>query len=180
MNRIRPNISAFALAGCLLSAFVCPAAAQRGGDGQPTLLGQYGDWGAYSGSNGGQKVCFALSKPQSSQTNPPNRPRDPIYFFISSRPAENVRNEVSLMMGYPLKPDSDATADVDGTQFALQTQGDGAWVKNAAEEGRMVDAMRKGAQVVVRGVSAKGTTTTDHYSLKGVSQALDRVAQECR
>jgi invasion protein IalB len=183
MNRIRSNISAFFLSGCLLTLFAFPAAAQRAaatGNGQPSLLGQFGDWGAYTGSSNGHKVCFALAKPETSQTNPPNRPRDPIYFFVSTRPAENVRNEVSLMMGYPLKANSDATAEVGNAKFALQTQADGAWVKNAAEEGRMVDMMRKGSDIVVRGMSGRGTTTTDRYSLKGLSQALDRVAQECR
>src|ERR1700741_1569115 len=50
---------------------------------QPTLLGQFGDWGAYTASPGGKKVCFALAKPASSSTNPPNRPRDPAFFFVS-------------------------------------------------------------------------------------------------
>src|SRR5271165_2290973 len=57
---------------------------------QPTLLGQFGDWGAYTASPGGKKVCFALAKPSSSKTTPPNRPRDPAYMFISSRPSEKV------------------------------------------------------------------------------------------
>ena len=61
----------------------------------------------------------------------------------------------------------------------MYTQNDGAWVKNAAEEAQMVDAMRKGADLVIKGVSARGTKTTDTFSLKGISQALDRVAQEC-
>src|SRR5688500_5039242 len=55
------------------------------GAGQPSLLGQYGDWGAYTGGKPGAKVCFALAKPTSSQTVPPNRPRDPIYFFLTTR-----------------------------------------------------------------------------------------------
>src|SRR5580704_17497043 len=36
---------------------------------KPTLLGQYGEWGAYTASPGGKKVCFAIAKPTSSQTN---------------------------------------------------------------------------------------------------------------
>jgi invasion protein IalB len=183
MNHIRRKALAIIFSCSFLTVAALPAAAQRhastGGD-QPSLLGQYGDWGAYTGSSGGHKVCFALAKPESSQTNPPNRPRDPIYLFVSTRPAENVRNEVSLMMGYPLKPNSDATAEISGMKFALQTQDDGAWVKNAAEEGRMVDSMRKGSDLVVHGTSTRGTATTDRYSLKGLTQALDRVAQECR
>ena len=62
----------------------------------------------------------------------------------------------------------------------MYTKNDGAWIKNAAEEPRLVEALRKSADVVVRGESAKGTKTTDVYSLKGLSQALDRVAQECK
>jgi invasion protein IalB len=62
----------------------------------------------------------------------------------------------------------------------MYTQNDGAWVKNAAEETQLVDAMRKGADAVIRATTSKGTKTTDTFSLKGISQALERVAQECR
>jgi hypothetical protein len=156
-----------------------PAAAVAGG-AEPTLIGQYGTWGAYTATPNGKKVCFALAKPASSKTNPPNRPRDPAYAFVSTRPAEKVTNEVSIMIGYTLKPGSESTLEVGGASYAMYTQGDGLWIKNAAEEERMVEAMRKAADVTVKGVSAKGTETTDIFSLKGLSQALDRLAQDCR
>ena len=125
-------------------------------------------------------MCFALAKPSASKTNPPNRPRDPAYAFISTRPAEKVANEFSVMIGYVLKPGSESTLEVGGAAYAMYTQGDGLWIKNAAEEERMVEAMRKAADVVVKGVSAKGTETTDTFSMKGLAQALDRLAQDCR
>jgi hypothetical protein len=150
------------------------------GSAEPTLIGQFGTWGAYTATPNGKKVCFALAKPSSSKTNPPNRPRDPAYAFVSTRPAEKVTNEVSVMIGYTLKPGSESTLEVGGATYAMYTQGDGLWIKNAAEEERMVDAMRKAADVVVKGVSAKGTETTDTFSLKGLSQALDRLAQDCK
>ncbi|HXN70803.1 MAG TPA: invasion associated locus B family protein [Bradyrhizobium sp.] len=156
-----------------------PAAAVAGG-AEPTLIGQYGNWGAYTATPNGKKVCFALAKPSSSKTNPPNRPRDPAYAFVSTRPAEKVTNEVSIMIGYTLKPGSESTLEVGGGTYAMYTQGDGLWIKNAAEEERMVEAMRKAADVTVKGVSAKGTETTDTFSLKGLSQALDRLAQDCK
>ncbi len=150
--------------------------------GGAKLLGQYGMWGAYTASPSGKKVCFALAKPTASETNPPNRPRNPVYMFISTRPADKppVTNEVSLVIGYPFKAGTEATAQVGGTSFALYTQQDGAWIKNATEEAKMVDAMRGGDNAVIKGVSAKGTQSTDTFSLKGVSQALDRTAQECK
>ena len=156
-----------------------PAAAV-GGSAEPTLIGQFGTWGAYTATPNGKKVCFALAKPSSSKTNPPNRPRDPAYAFVSTRPAEKVTNEVSVMIGYTLKPGSESTLEVGGASYAMYTQGDGLWIKNAAEEERMVDAMRKAADVTVKGVSAKGTETTDTFSLKGLAQALDKLAQDCR
>src|ERR1700716_2049356 len=156
-----------------------PAAAVAGA-AEPTLIGQFGTWGAYTATPNGKKVCFALANPSSSKTNPPNRPRDPAYAFVSTRPAEKVTNEVSVMIGYTLKPGSESTLEVGGASYAMYTQGDGLWIKNAAEEERMVDAMRKAADVTVKGVSAKGTETTDTFSLKGLSQALDRLAQDCK
>ena len=154
-----------------------PAAA---GGAEPTLVGQFGSWGAYTATPNGKKVCFALAKPASSKTNPANRPRDPAYAFVSTRPAEKVTNEVSIMIGYQLKPGSESTLEVGGARYAMYTQGDGLWIKNAAEEERMVEALRKAADVTVKGVSAKGTETTDTFSLKGLAQALDRLAQDCR
>jgi Invasion associated locus B (IalB) protein len=157
-----------------------PAATAAAGGAEPTLIGQYGTWGAYTAMPNGRKVCFALAKPSSSKTNPPNRPRDPAYAFVSTRPAERVVNEVSIMIGYALKPGSESSLEVGGSAYAMYTQGDGLWIKNAAEEEQMVAAMRKSAEVTVKGVSAKGTETTDVFSLKGLSQALDRLAQDCK
>jgi hypothetical protein len=156
------------------------AAASVAGGAEPTLVGQFGTWGAYTAAPNGKKVCFALAKPASSKTNPPNRPRDPAYAFVSTRPAEKVVNEVSIMIGYALKPGSESTLEVGGGTFAMYTQGDGLWIKNAAEEEKMVEAMRKSPEVVVKGMSAKGTETVDTFSTKGLAQALDKLAQDCR
>jgi len=156
------------------------AVAAVAGGAEPTLIGQFGTWGAYSATPNGKHVCFALAKPSASKTNPPNRPRDPAYAFVSTRPAEKVVNEVSIMIGYALKAGSESTLEVGGASFAMYTQGDGLWIKNAAEEEQMVQAMRRSADAVIKGISAKGTETTDTFSLKGLSQALDKIAQDCK
>ncbi len=147
---------------------------------QAVLLGQFGDWGAYSASPGGKKICFTLAKPATAVTEPAGRKRDPSYAFVSTRPAEKVKNEVSVIVGYPQKPGADAMATIGSASYVMYTQNDGAWVKNAAEEAQMVDAMRKGSDLVVKSTSAHGTKTTDTYSLKGIAEALDKVAAECK
>lgn len=174
---LRTMIAALFASAC---AYVPPAAAQAAKE-QAVLLGQFGDWGAYKASPDSKSVCFALSKPTSAETDPPGRNRDPAYVFVSTRPAEKVKDEVSVIVGYPQKAGVEAQVTVDGSsKYTLYTQDDGAWVKNAAEEPQMVEAMRKGTTMVVTSESSRGTKTTDTYSLRGVSDALDKVASECK
>src|SRR5258708_14408712 len=81
-----------------------PAAPPAPGGLQPTLLGQYGDWGAYTASPGGKKICFVLAKPANSSTSPPNRPRDPAWMFLSPRPAEKAKHKAPALFLYGPNP----------------------------------------------------------------------------
>ena len=177
-------LTAAAVLSCAAAFAQTPQAAKKPAKPEPTeqavLLDQFGDWGAYTASPGGKKVCFALSKPTSAVIEPANKKRDPSYAFVSTRPAEKVRNEVSVIVGYSQKAGVDATAAIGTASYVLYTQNDGAWVKNAAEEAQMVDTMRKGSDMVVKSVSHSGAKTADTYSLKGLGQALDKVGEECK
>src|SRR4029079_19241190 len=180
MDMTNLSRSTFVLMAAIAVAAPALAQGKKNPAEQAVLLGQFGDWGAYKASPGGKKVCFALSKPTSAATEPANKKRDASYAFVSTRPSEKVKNEVSVIVGYPQKPGHDATAAIGSATYAKNTQTAGAWVNNAAEEAQMVDAMRKGADLVVKSESGRGTKTTDTYSLKGIAQALDKVAEECR
>lgn len=144
----------------------------------PTLVIQYGDWGVYVSQTAKTKICYALSQPKDRQ--PSGLKRDPAYFFISTRPSENVRNEVSVVTGFALKEGSDAALDVGGTNYLFYTKNDGAWVRNVAEEARLVEALRKAKDFTMKSTSLRGNPTTDRYSVSGLGQALDRVSQECK
>jgi len=162
------------------AATTAEAASAVAGGAKPTLLKQFGDWGAYTASPGGKKVCFTIAKPATSETDPPGKSRNAPFMFISSRPGDKVTDEVSIIIGYPFKPNSEATVAVGSTSFALYTQQDGAWIKNSAEEANLIAAMRGGHNAVLKGTSAKGTRSTDVFSLKGLAEALDRSDQECK
>jgi invasion protein IalB len=84
-----------------------------------------------------------------------------------------------LVTGYVFKPNSEASVAVGGTTFAMYTQNDGAWIKNAADEAKMLETMRKGGDVVIKATTSRGTQTTDTFSLKGIAEAVDRAAQDC-
>jgi invasion protein IalB len=147
---------------------------------QFSLLGRYDDWRAYVSSPGENKLCFVIAKPSRSHTSPPGLPRVAAYAFVSSRPTDRVKDEIYILFGYTLMPGTETTAEVDGAKFALLGHGDGGWIKYGADEARLVEAMRNGSDLVVRGVSWPGTQTIDTFSLRGLAQALDRITQECQ
>src|SRR6185295_15027515 len=162
-----------ALAAAIFAALALPVPAQT--PAGPALVAQYGDWGVYVSQAARTKICYALSQPK--ERLPATLKRDPGYFFVSTRPGENVKNEVSIIAGFTIKEGSDAIADIGGTTFTLYTKTDSAWVRNVADEARLVDTLRRGRDLTVKSTSARGNATTDKYSLTGFAQALDRVAQ---
>ena len=88
--------------------------------------------------------------------------------------------EASIVIGYPFKDGENATVEIGSDKFSFFTKADGAWLQAKAEEKRLIDAMRAGAEMTVKGLSKRGTLTTDTYSLKGISNALDKVAEGCK
>jgi invasion protein IalB len=140
------------------------------------LLQKYNDWSVYT-ATGSPKVCFAVSQPTSS--TPKNVRRGPIYFYISDYPADKVAGEISVKMGYPFPAGGKTTVTVGNDKFELFTKDEGAFVEKTEDESKLVAAMKAGNSMKVQGRSARGTDTSDNYSLSGISGALERVAKEC-
>jgi len=147
--------------------------------GKPNLVATFGAWGAYV-APGKDKTCYVLAQPQTR--SPATLKRDPAYVFISTRPAEHVRNEVSIVEGFDVKEDSaePANARIGTTTFPLVAKGADLWIKDDTQQGQMIVAMKKSGQMVIKAMSLKGNVTTDTYSLDGLTQALDHVLRACR
>jgi len=140
------------------------------------LLQKYKDWSVYT-ATGSPKVCFAVSQPKSS--TPKHVRRGPIYFYISHSPGDKVTGEISVKMGYPFAVGNKVTVTVGKDKFELFTKDEGAFVEKTDDEVRLVDIMKVGSAMQVQGRSARGTDTSDNYSLSGISDALARIATEC-
>ena len=158
-----------------LTALAPDVSSAQGGGQQ--LLGQFQDWSAYTATANGGKVCFAISQPKTRA--PEGLNRDPAYFFVSHRPSENVRNEISVQTGFPLRPSSTVDISIGSTTFELVTQDERGW-SNGQDDSRIVEAMRAAGSLTAKSTSGRGNVTTDTYSLLGVSAALDKIAAECR
>lgn len=140
------------------------------------LLQKYTDWAAYT-SGSSPKVCFAVSQPKSS--TPKNVRRGPIYFYVTHYPADTVNGEISVKMGYPFAPGGKVTVTIGNNKFELFTKDEGAFVEKTEDEAKLVDAMKAGSSMRVQGRSARGTNTSDTYSLSGSTDALERISKEC-
>jgi hypothetical protein len=157
--------------------------AQAGAAVKPTAIDKFNDWGVYAAGVGKTKACYVLAEPKERAPKVLNgKPlkRDQGYVFITHRPGEGVRNEVSVVMGFDVKPDSTPKAEVGATSFALIAKGQNLWLKNAAQETEFVNVLRKSPRLIIKADSLRGNTTTDTYALAGVSAALDRTGKECQ
>ena len=162
------------LAGAVLVALAAAAPAPAA----EKALGGFGDWTAHSYTEGKATVCYMVGRPKASE--PKNVKRGEIYLMVTHRPATKVRNEVSVYLGYPAKASSEAEAAVGGAKFALFTQDDAAWARDAKTDRALVEAMQKGQSLVLKATSARGTATTDTYSLTGFSAAHKAIDAACK
>ena len=153
-----------------------PAALAQGQPGAKALE-KINDWSLYSVGTGKQKICYAVTQPK--ERKPDNLKRDPAYLFITNRPGENVKNEVTLTIGFDVKADSKPKAEIGKDGFDLSGKGAQLFIANAAKEPAFVAAMRKGKSLTVKAASLRGNVTTDTYALAGVDKAVDRIAKEC-
>jgi len=141
-------------------------------------IGTYSSWTAFTHGEGGSLLCFATAQP--TKQEPAGAKRAPAFVYVSSWPKDGVKAEVSVRVGYPLRIGSEVTMAIGGSNFKLFVHGDRAYVADAEDELKLIEAMRKGATMTVVGTSERGTTTTDTYSLAGVTQALQAVAANCK
>ena len=171
---------------------------------KPSLVATFGDWNVFVGEVGKGRICYTLAQPKSRE--PASLKRDPGYAFISDRPAEGVRNEVSFIMGFDIASGETAefkarrqagregdkirrqievvrppapVALVDEASFEMLPKGGNLWVKNAAKESALIAEMRKGAKLVIKAASLRGHQSIDTYSLTGFAQAMERLQKEC-
>jgi Invasion associated locus B (IalB) protein len=105
--------------------------------------------------------------------------RDPATIFVTMRQGEPNKPEFSMVTGYVLKQNTDAQITIGGANFSAVGQAKNVWLKNAAEEGKLIGELRKGSSLSVKGTSIRGNDTTDRYSLTGFGQALERAQKEC-
>ncbi len=143
------------------------------------FLEKHDDWHSYIHEAGGAKVCFAAAVPKDSE--PKNVRRGQSYFYVTTWPKDGVRNEASVAIGYPIKPDGPVKVIIGAEEFEFFGRQDKAFIKDPANERKLMEAMSSAASpiMLVKGVSARGTETSDQYSLAGLGAAIKKMEQTC-
>ena len=166
----RAAILAMAVAG--LSA---TASAQT-----PKQIGTFGAWQAYA-AGAKPTTCYISAKPTKSE--PAAAKRGDIFLLVTFRKGADgktaSRNEVSLIAGYTYKDQSDVELTASGLKYLLFTQGDGAWARDARTDDEIVGALKRARSLTVKGTSARGTATTDTFSLDGFEKAMAAATKAC-
>ncbi len=140
-------------------------------------LGEFDDWRAFTFTENGNKVCYMASEPEKAEGD--YTKRGDIYAMVTHRPAQGTEDVVSFVIGYTFKKDSRVTVDIDGQKFTLFTHKDTAWASDSQTDKALVQAMRRGREMVVKGTSSRGTETTDSYSLIGFTAAHRAIDKAC-
>jgi hypothetical protein len=165
---------AFVLAGAVLAGLVpgtVPAAEQ-------TFIAAYRDWGLFEYEAGDRRLCFITSEPKERDGN--YERRGPPAVLVTRLPAEPELDEVSVQTGYAFEEGSDVEVVVDGEErFSLFTQGEYAWTRSPRDDDALIEEMKAGLEMTVRGTSTLGTYSLDTYSLLGFTAAYEALDRTC-
>jgi hypothetical protein len=140
------------------------------------LLGNFGEWTAYADTESGGKICFMIAQPRKAEGD--YSQRGDIHTMITHRPGEKSFNVINIVAGYPYKEQSEVELSVGRKTWSLFTQGERAWAYDS-DDPKIVEAIRQGSTMVVKGTSSRGTLTTDTYSLTGSNAAYQAISREC-
>ncbi|MDA7714706.1 invasion associated locus B family protein [Candidatus Pelagibacter sp.] len=140
-------------------------------------MGTHKDWETYVINSDTGKVCFTQSKPVLQA--PKKNLRD-ARLFITFRPAEKITNEISITAGYEFNTKNSITAISGKNKYKFDlAQEDFAWMTDNKLENKMVNIMKKGSRIMVKGYNKKGSQTIDHYSLLGFTKAYNATKANC-
>ena len=173
------HLGFYSLFGCLILFSGASFAAETA---KPVQT--FSDWRLFIQGQGAAKTCYLAAEPRTSA--PANVKRGDTYLVVTHRPGQGVRGEISVRIGYPFSATSVPFAKVGADSFDFITgvkaqngADEWTWIEDLKQQPRLLRAMKRGNELVFKGTSARGTLTTDSYSLRGVTAAMKALDAAC-
>jgi hypothetical protein len=142
----------------------------------PKSTGKYKNWESFSMETDKGKICFAQTVP--TKRAPSSIKRDQSRLFVTFRPLESVKNEISVTSGHNYKTSS-VTAKSGKNRFSFFSQNNFAWLLDQKEEEKFIKLMKRATNLIVKARTVKGAETTDHYSMMGFTKAYNTAKKTC-
>jgi invasion protein IalB len=142
----------------------------------PKLISSHRDWTVYEITDSRGRVCYLASEPVKQTGN--YSKRDNPAVLVVRLPGKSQSEYVSVHPGYPYKKASTVDLKIGGRGFDLFTDGEQAFSRDSDDE-KVINAMKSGATMTVRGTSTRGTFSLDTYSLNGISAAYEAMLAAC-
>ena len=140
-------------------------------------IGKYKDWQSMVLVEASGTVCFAQSSPV---LQAPKKNKRDARLFVTFRPNEKIKDEISASPGYEFNKNNSviATSGKNKIKFDIIQQGF-AWIADNKIEKKMVKVMKKGSRIMITGYNQQGSQTIDHYSLLGFTKAYNAAKKSC-
>ncbi len=142
----------------------------------PKSTGKYKNWESFVAQTEKGKICFAQTLP--TKRAPSSIKREQSKLFVTFRPTENIKDEVSLTSGHDYKT-STVTASSGKKRFSFFSQKNFAWLLDDQEEKNFIKLMKKATNLIVKARTTNGAETTDHYSMMGFTKAYNTAKKLC-
>ena len=101
----------------------------------PKSTGKYKNWESFTAQTDKGKICFAQSVP--TKRAPSSIKRNGSRLFVTFRPGENVKDEVSITSGHTYKSSS-VIAKSGKSSYTFFSQDNFAWLLDNKEEQRFI------------------------------------------
>ena len=142
----------------------------------PRSTGKYKNWESFVAETEKGKICFAQTIP--TKRAPGAIQRDQSKLFVTFRPSESIKDEVSITSGHDYKS-STVTASSGKKKYSFFSQKNFAWLLDDQEEKKFIKLMKKATNLIVKARTMKGAETTDHYSMMGFTKAYNTAKKTC-
>ena len=142
----------------------------------PRSTGKYKNWESFVAETEKGKICFAQTVP--TKRAPGAIQRNQSKLFVTFRPGDNIKDEVSVTSGHDYKS-STVTASSGKKRYSFFSQKNFAWLLDDQEEKKFIKLMKKATNLIVKARTTKGAETTDHYSMMGFTKAYNTAKKTC-
>ena len=121
--------------------------------------------------------CYIGSSPIKSDL-PDTKKRGENYILVY-KIIGSEENIIQIEAGYKYKLDKKINVKIDNANYDFYSTEDSSETAWTNDDKKVIYAMKKGLELTLTGESARGTITNDVYTLKGFTNAVNQLNQDC-